>query len=176
MSMWRRSQPACDMPGSKSPPYTTENRRQARNPEAEYMFKKILVAFDGSEGSRKALKKAIDLAACFNAELHSISVEVDLPQYVATVGEFEEVKRRKDEYFEELNREAMEMAEAGKAPIKRHIVAGHAVDKVVDFCKREGFDLIVVGFTGHSRIYERIWGGTSRNIARFAPCAVLIVK
>jgi nucleotide-binding universal stress UspA family protein len=140
------------------------------------MFKKILVAFDGSEGSRKALEKAIELAVGFDAELHSISVEVDLPQYVATIGEFEEVKRSKDEYFEQLNQEAFEMAKAGKTPIKRHIIAGHAVDRIVDFCKREGFDLIVVGFTGHSRIYERIWGGTSRNIARFAPCAVLIVK
>ncbi|AFM24859.1 universal stress protein [Desulfomonile tiedjei] len=140
------------------------------------MFKKILVAFDGSEGSRIALKKAIELASAFEAELHSISVEVDLPKYVATVGEFEEVKLQKDAYFEQLNEEARELAKAGKTMIKRHVVAGHAVDRIVEFCKSQGFDLVVVGFTGHSRIFERIWGGTSRNIARFSPCSVLIVK
>jgi len=140
------------------------------------MYKKILVAFDGSEGSRKALKRAIKLAYCFEAELHSMSVEVDLPQYVATVGEFEEVKRQKDEYFEQLNSEAIELAKAEGVTLTPHVVAGHAVDSIVYFLKQGRFDLLVTGFTGHSRIYERIWGGVSRNLARFSPCAVLIEK
>ena len=140
------------------------------------MFNKILVAFDGSEGSRKALKKAIELAQCSGAELHTISVEVDLPHYVATIGEFEEVKIQKDAYFEKLNREAEELAKASGIKLTPHVVAGHAVDAIAAFCEEDGFDVIVVGFTGHSRIFERIWGGTSRNIARFAPCTVIIVK
>jgi len=140
------------------------------------MYKKILVAFDGSEGSRKALKRAINLAYCFEAELHSMSVEVDLPQYVATVGEFEEVKRQKDAYFEQLNNEAIELARAEGVTLTPHVIAGHAVDSIVYFLKQGRFDLLVTGFTGHSRIYERIWGGVSRNLARFSPCAVLIEK
>lgn len=140
------------------------------------MYKKILVAFDGSEGSRKGLRRAIQLACSFQAELHSISVEVDLPQYVATVGEFEEVKRQKDAYFERLNNEAVELAKAEGLTLTPHVVAGHAVDRIVDFCAEAGFDLLVTGFTGHSRIYERIWGGVSRNLARFSPCSVLIEK
>jgi nucleotide-binding universal stress UspA family protein len=140
------------------------------------MFKKVLVAFDGSEGSRKALEKAIELAKIFKAELHSISVEVDLPQYVATVGEFEQIKSQKDAYFGELSGEATDSARSEGIILMPHIVAGHAVDAICNFCKDGGFDLMIVGFTGHSRLYERIWGGTSRNIARFAPCTVLIVK
>jgi nucleotide-binding universal stress UspA family protein len=140
------------------------------------MFKKILVAFDGSDGSRKALKQAIELAQCAGAELHTISVEVDLPHYVATIGEFEEVKIQKDAYFEKLNIEAEELAKASGIKLTSHVVAGHAVDLLTNFCNGGGFDAIVVGFTGHGRIYERIWGGTSRNIARFAPCTVIIVK
>jgi nucleotide-binding universal stress UspA family protein len=34
------------------------------------MFKKIVVAYNGSENSSKALDKAIELAKCNNAELH----------------------------------------------------------------------------------------------------------
>lgn len=140
------------------------------------MFKKILVAFDGSEGSRKALRKAIEIARCAGAELHSISVEVGLPHYAATVGEFEEVKKEKDAYFEGLNKEAVELAQTEKVTLTPHVVAGHAVESIVNFIKRGGFDLLVTGFTGHSRIYERVWGGTSRNLARFSPCSVLIEK
>jgi hypothetical protein len=29
---------------------------------------------------------------------------------------------------------------------------------------------------GHSRVFGRIWGGTSQNLAKLAPCSVLIVK
>ncbi len=140
------------------------------------MFKKILVAFDGSEGSRKALKKAIGIASLSGAELHSISVEVGLPHYAATVGEFEEVKKEKDAYFEKLNQEAIEMAQAQDVTLTPHVVAGDAVDRIVYFIKQGRFDLLVTGFTGHSRIFERIWGGTSRNLARFSPCSVLIEK
>lgn len=140
------------------------------------MYKKILVAFDGSEGSRKALKRAVTLARAFHSELHMISVEVDLPQYVATVGEFEEVKRQKDLYFERLNNEAVELAKSEGVQLTPHVVPGHAVTSIVDLCEEGGFDLIVVGFTGHSRIYERVWGGTSRNVARFSFCSVLIEK
>lgn len=140
------------------------------------MFRKILVAFDGSDGSRKALKKAIELAQCSGAELHTISVEVDLPHYVATIGEFEEVKMQKDAYFDTLNREAEDLARASGINLIPHVAVGHAVDNITKFCEEGGFDVVIVGFTGHGRIYERIWGGTSRNIARFAPCTVIIVK
>jgi nucleotide-binding universal stress UspA family protein len=140
------------------------------------MFKKILIAYDGSAGARKALAKAIDMSVCFGGELHTVAVEVDLPHYAATIGEFEEVKRQKDAYFERLNSEAVAMARDKGVGLSPHVLAGHAVDNIVQFCTEGSFDLVVVGFTGHSRIYERIWGGTSRNIARFTPCSVLIVK
>jgi nucleotide-binding universal stress UspA family protein len=140
------------------------------------MYKKILIAYDGSEGSRKAMMRAIELAACFDAEFHSISVEEDLPQYVATIGEFEEVKRQKDAFFEELNKEAVERAKAGGAKLTPHIVVGHEVESIVNFCKDGGFDLLIVGFMGHSRIFDRVWGSTSQTLTRLAPCAVLVVK
>ncbi len=140
------------------------------------MYKKLLVAYDGSAGSRRALERGIVLAKYFGAELHSISVEVDLPQYVATIGEFEEVKARKDAYFDQLNKEAIELAQKEGVMLIPHVVSGHAVDKVVGFCEDGKFDLLITGFTGHSRIYERIWGGVSRNLARFSPCSVLIEK
>ncbi len=140
------------------------------------MFKKILIAFDGSEGSRRALQKAIDISHCFEADLHAITVELELPSYVVAVGDLDEMKRRKDAYYEQLGQEARELAKAAGTSITPHVKSGHAVDKIVEFSKEGKFDLVVVGFTGHGRLFERIWGGTSRNIARFAPCAVLIVK
>ena len=42
--------------------------------------------------------------------------------------------------------------------------------------KDRGFDLLVVGFMGHSQLYERIIGGATDRLVRLAPCAVLVVK
>jgi nucleotide-binding universal stress UspA family protein len=53
---------------------------------------------------------------------------------------------------------------------------GHEVETIIDFCREGGFDLLVVGFMGHSRIYERIWGSTSQTLTRLAPCSVLVAK
>lgn len=50
------------------------------------MFKKILIANDGSEGARKALKVAVDIAKQYGSELHSIAVEEGVPHYAATIG------------------------------------------------------------------------------------------
>lgn len=56
------------------------------------------------------------------------------------------------------------------------MVAGHEVESIATFCKEGGFDLLVIGFMGHSRIFERIWGSTSQTVTRVAPCSVLVVK
>jgi nucleotide-binding universal stress UspA family protein len=42
---------------------------------------------------------------------------------------------------------------------------------------RDGkFDLLVVGFVGHSNVFGRVMGSTTQNLSRLSPCSVLIVK
>jgi nucleotide-binding universal stress UspA family protein len=140
------------------------------------MFRKILVGNDGSEGAKKALKVAIDLAKHYGAELHSISVEEDLPHYAATVGEVLEAKAEKNNYFRRINEEAQQMASREGVSLYTHVIAGHEVQTIVDYTREHHFDLVVIGFMGHSKIYDRVWGSTSQNIARLVPCTVMVVK
>jgi nucleotide-binding universal stress UspA family protein len=140
------------------------------------MFEKILIANDGSPHARKALTAAIDLAAKCSAELHQISVEEDLPHYAATIGEIQEVKEQRNHFFDTLDRESIAEAEARGVKLTCHVVAGHEVESIINFCKDGGFDLLVIGFMGHSRVFERIWGSTSQTLTRIAPCSVLVVK
>jgi len=140
------------------------------------MFKKILVGNDGSEGAKKALRTAIDIAKHYDAELHSISVEEDLPKYAATVGEVLEAKAEKNGYFGKINEEARGIAAKEGIVLHTMVVPGHEVETIVDYAKEHHFDLLVIGFMGHSKIYGRIWGSTSQNITRLAPCAVMVVK
>lgn len=140
------------------------------------MFRKILVANDGSEGAKKAVRAAIDFAKRYDAELHEICIEEHLPHYAATVGEVIEAKQEATDYFRRVTGEAERVAEARGIHLTSHVVPGHEVETIVQFAKDRGFDLLVIGFMGHSRVFERIWGGTSQNLTRLAPCSVLVVK
>jgi len=140
------------------------------------MFRKILVGYDGSEGAMKALRTAVDIAKHYGAEVHSISVEEDLPKYAATVGEVLEAKAEKNGYFAKLIQEAKEMVAKEGVALHTRVMAGHEVETIVDYAKDHHFDLVVIGFMGHSKIYDRVWGSTSQNIARLVPCTVMVVK
>jgi nucleotide-binding universal stress UspA family protein len=116
------------------------------------------------------------MAKQFSAELHSISVEEDLPHYAATVGEVLEAKEEKNGYFKKINEEAKEIADKEGVVLHTQVVPGHEVESIVNYAKDHHFDLVVIGFMGHSKIYGRVWGSTSQNITRLVPCTVMVVK
>jgi nucleotide-binding universal stress UspA family protein len=53
---------------------------------------------------------------------------------------------------------------------------GHEVKTIVEFIHRNGFGLLVLGFMGHSALYDRVMGSTCQSLVRLAPCSVLVVK
>jgi nucleotide-binding universal stress UspA family protein len=55
-------------------------------------------------------------------------------------------------------------------------VAGHPVPRIIEIVREEGFELLIIGFMGHSALYDRIIGSTTDRLVRLAPCAVLVVK
>ena len=140
------------------------------------MWRKILVGHDGSEGAKKALSVAVTLASKLGAEIHTISVEEKLPHYAATVGEVMESKQEAAEYFRKITVEAQQTAKAAGVTLRCHVLPGHEVETIVTFAKDHGFDLLIIGFMGHSKIFGRIWGSTSQNLTKLSPCTVLVVK
>lgn len=140
------------------------------------MFQKILVANDGSDHARLALTRAIGLANCFGAELHMICVEEHLPHYAATVGEVLEAKSEEDSYFAKVVKEAKAQAAAKGVNLQTLITPGHEVETIVKYIHEKHFDLLVLGFMGHSRVLGRIMGGSAGNLTRLSPCSVLLIK
>jgi nucleotide-binding universal stress UspA family protein len=144
--------------------------------ERDAVFHKILLAYDGSPGARKALSAAVRLADHVDAELHCICVEEKLPHYAATLGEVDEAKAERDAYFEKLIQEARQTAwDLAGVELHCRVVAGNEVEAIVA-AAREGFELVVVGFAGHTNIFGRIMGSTAQTLSRLSPCSVLIVK
>ena len=139
------------------------------------MFKKILIANDGSEGAFKALDAALRLAHTHKAQAHMICVEET--QWIP--GSREEVigdKELADRKFAEVVAKAEAEAKQHHVKLISHIVVGHAVPAIVDFIERDGCDLLVTGFMGHSALYNRVIGSTTDRLVELAPCTVLVVK
>ncbi len=140
------------------------------------MFQKILVAYDGSEGSRRALRAGIELAKRFDAELSTISVMEHLPHYAATVGEVKEAQEEFEAFFQKLTKQARDLASLQGVELETVVKPGHEVETIVTYAKEGSFDLLLIGFVGHSNIWGWVMGSTTQNLSRLAPCTVMIVK
>ena len=138
-------------------------------------FQKILVAIDGSPGGQKALDTAIELAKLTGASLHGLTVEGRLPAYAATVGEVDEVKREKDQFFGKIARLARDQAREKGIQLDVEILPGHAAELIVRHAKKGYFDLVVVGHKGHF-LKDYLLGSTADRVAHHAVCPVMIVK
>ena len=139
------------------------------------MYKKILHGLDGSEGSFKALAQALDIASLCNAEIHTISVE-ELPKYAGTIGEVVEEKSTANGVYVAAVEKARIMAEERKIDLISHVIVGHEVKTTIEFIKEHGFDLLVIGYQGHSALYDRVIGSTCQSLVRLGSCSVLVVK
>jgi nucleotide-binding universal stress UspA family protein len=139
------------------------------------MFRRIVIAHDGSEGAAKALDAALELAKRHKATLQMISVE-ELPQFPTTIDEVVEEKAAANRHLDPLIARVQSRAKAARVRLEVHVVAGHAVPSIVEFVERQRADLLVVGFMGHSALYNRVIGSTTDRLVALAPCAVLVVK
>jgi nucleotide-binding universal stress UspA family protein len=140
------------------------------------MFDQILIAHDGSDIARKAFDVAVEITAKLGAHLRLICVEEDIPRHAEVIDEYREEKDRSDSYFGQLAEHCRARAAMHSVDLQTVIVPGHAVKVIGDFIQENAIDLLVIGFTGHSRIYEHIWGGTAHNLTSTVRCNVLVVK
>lgn len=67
-------------------------------------------------------------------------------------------------------------AKSARATLDIHVLAGHAATEIIEFIEREHFDLLAIGYMGHSALYDRLIGGTTDRLVEHAPCHELVVK
>lgn len=140
------------------------------------MFTKILVALDGSPGSLRATEVAAALAHEFGASLHALSVIEHEPRYAGTVGEVEETDRMAEEYFLEVQNRARAIATEHGVALDASIAHGQPAHALAEASRSGGYGLLVLGHSGHSRVWGSFLGTTTDKTSRHAACSVLIVR
>ncbi len=142
--------------------------------------KKIVVGTDASESSFDAVRQASELAAATSAELHIVcvaSLAADLALRgvtpLAIPDNFdEEAKQGAAKTVDQ----ALEIAKTAGAKATVHVLDGDASTALMDFCKKNGADLLVVGAHGMNGVGRFLLGSVPNRCSHHAPCSVLIAR
>jgi len=153
------------------------------------MYKKILVAFDGSEPSRNALDHAVSIANQWKAELSILSVvpRVMMPVFpdegfgAAPITAAQDMSDYQDKmkniYAKSLKEAEEDIKEAfPDMKVTTLLLEGRPSNVINEEAEKENVDLIVIGSRGLGGITGWILGSTSRHVVESCTKPVLVVK
>ncbi len=149
------------------------------------VFSKVLVAYDGSDPSKRALDHAAKMAAMFEGELIILTVvpKVSVPVYSnaelgAQAMDIASLQERMRENYGQSIKKAEEEIHGLYPHLKVDtiITEGRPASIIVSEADKQGVSLIVMGSRGLGGITGWILGSTSRQVVDLCTKAILIVK
>ena len=138
------------------------------------MYKRILLAADGSDHSLRAAEHAAALAKAMNG-----AIEI---AYVTDFSKSKEAvlhaKGRSDLEIErrQLLLPAEELLKTSQIPYEVNILHGEPGPTIVSHANAHLFDLIVIGSRGLNPLQEMVLGSVSHKVMKRSDCPVLIIK
>lgn len=142
------------------------------------MYKRILLAYDGSIPGQKALLDCREIAQWSGASLTLVAVMSLQRQVVAAEGVIYEqsiVEEDRARYQGILNDGLRRLIETGHEA-HGEVLYGETVDEIANYAKQVDADLIVVGHKHLEGWASRWWrGSVSKSLIAHAPCSVLVV-
>ena len=143
------------------------------------MFQNILVPFDLSNQSTRAVKVAFDVAKTRKSKVTLLTcLEGDAwhHKYYDARADSELIKKQKKvtkKYLEKLE----PLAEKYEISLKSRIIPSKSVIKdIVNFAKSGKYDLVVIGSHGRSGFDKWLLGSVANGVSQKVHCPVLIVK
>jgi nucleotide-binding universal stress UspA family protein len=142
------------------------------------MYKRIVLAYDGSAPGQQALLDCHDIAQWSQSELFLVAV---MPSPVSAVGlegyvyDPKADASMKATYQSTLDTGVSRLAASGLT-VNGEVLVGDAVDEIARYAGRINADLIVVGHKHLEGWAARWWRGSfSKSLIENSPCSVLVV-
>jgi len=144
------------------------------------MFKKILIAIDGSDPAKHALNFAAELAEDNEAELVVLAVVPQIHVYFTEDVELDYSQLQEDmqknyEGMLQKNVEGLGRDHKG-LKVTKLLENGNPAKIIVETAGKQGVDLIILGNRGTGGIISWMLGSTSRNVVEACTVPVLVVK
>jgi len=140
------------------------------------MFKKILVAIDGSQNSYDALEIALDLTKKYQAKLYVAAVvnTANLPMNVGVSYAPGLISDLEADARKVLDKATKIIDQAGLT-YESKLLNGEPRDELLEYAKQKEITLIVIGKTGNHGLERFFLGSVTRYISEHSRVNVLIV-
>lgn len=137
------------------------------------MFRKILVATDGSGNSRAAVRKAIQIAKKARSPLLVVSVADVTEEFRTVAPELEEKM-----VGESKKIVTSVVRQAAKSGVRAEgiVLAGEPYDLITKTAEAKKADLIVMGSHGRTGLKRLLMGSVTSGVIGHTTASVLVVK
>lgn len=143
------------------------------------IYRKIMVATDGSELVKKAVDTAVEVAKLSEAKLYAVYVVASGGSSIPHPRDVGWEKAMKEHLTTEGKEATAYVETAGKAAdveVESVFLEGSPAHEIVDFAEKNDIDLIVMGTLGRTGIQKFLLGSVAQNVVRHSRKAVLVVK
>jgi len=146
-------------------------------------MKKLLIAYDGSEASKKAIDVALKCSTkedemLILSVIPAALVESSFTNMLLPTIDLSEVIQSgsfKEKTMENVNKVAKEV-EGKLAQVDVVIEAGDAADEILMAAKKYDVDIIVIGYKGYGKEGRFLLGSVTDKVVRHASKSVMVVR
>lgn len=139
------------------------------------MYKKILLAVDGSQNALRAAEEAVRIAGLSFGTFLDVVCVIDFSEAKKeslqgkTEEEIEFDRRKKIFAVEQLMR-------VNKADFNITFLTGDPAPQIISYAINKKVDLVIIGSRGLNRLQELVQGSVSQVVVKSVPCPVLLIK
>jgi len=137
-------------------------------------MKNIILAFDGSEYSNRALQYAKTFAERFEATMwlvHIFTHTSDLLGYE----DYEKLYSKRKASGQTLLGEALQGLSDTRLDVREKLEEGPEAESILNIATKCQADLIVMGTRGHGTLKGLLVGSVSRKVIHHSSCPVMVV-
>jgi len=139
------------------------------------VFSKILVPTDGSEYTKSAILKAVELAKITGSTITALyvldqTIFVNMPLDTAVSNTYSLLKKEGESAVSFVK----ELCEKEGIPCEVLIGEGSPVKYIVESSK--DFDLIVMGTLGRTGFSKLMMGSVAERVVRYSNCPVMVIR
>jgi nucleotide-binding universal stress UspA family protein len=138
------------------------------------MFRKIVLAHEGSPAGERALPYVEHIARSDGAEVVVVHI-YDVPARYLSTDAYGDLHAGFEKASWEVVDDAVQELQKASVAARGEVREGATARGILEVAEAEGASLIVLGTRGPSSATELLIGSTSTEVLRYARCPVLVV-
>jgi nucleotide-binding universal stress UspA family protein len=145
------------------------------------MYKRILVATDGSNLSKKAVRAASDMAVALGAQIHIVRVVPRFVQAYLDSSYYMSTKNDIEKYWEQKAQKSLDAliksVISKDIEVKTSVVKSFLVSEaILKIAKKSNIDLIVMASHGRNGVKRLLLGSETLQVLTHSDIPVLVVR